>query len=51
MTLAELRAFLHDCLVEDDVPWWLRHAIDWKNGGLFSCIADDGTIVRRDKYM
>ena len=51
MTLPELRAFLHDYLVNDIAPWWLRHAIDWENGGLYSCIEDDGTIARRDKYM
>ncbi len=51
LNLPELRAFLHDHLVRDVMPFWMTHAIDWTHGGLFSCLEDDGTIVRRDKYM
>jgi len=51
MTFAELRDFLRAHLVDDIAPFWFRHAIDWDNGGLFSCIADDGAVLRRDKYM
>jgi N-acylglucosamine 2-epimerase len=51
MTFSQLRAFLHDHLVNDIMPFWMRFAIDWDEGGLFSCIEDDGVIVSRDKYM
>ncbi len=51
MNLKELYGFLLNYLIENIIPFWLRHSIDWNNGGLFSCIADDGTILRRDKYV
>lgn len=44
-------AFYRDLLLTNILPWWQRHAIDRENGGLCSCIRDDGTIVSRDKYV
>jgi N-acylglucosamine 2-epimerase len=38
-------------LLEDVMPFWTRHALDREHGGLFTCIADDGTLQSRDKYM
>ena len=51
MAFAELRDFLRNHLVNDVVPFWFRHAIDWEHGGLFTAIKDDGAIVNRNKYM
>jgi len=50
MTLGELRVFLEDHLNNDIVPFWLKHAID-PQGGLCSCISDQGVIHSHDKYM
>ena len=36
-------------LLEDVIPFWLRHAID-DNGGINTCMADDGTVVSRDRW-
>lgn len=36
-------------LLEDVVPFWVNHAID-QNGGINTCIQDDGTIVNRDRW-
>jgi len=51
MTLSELKTTLHDHLENDIVPFWLDYSVDWENGGLFSCIADDGQILDTNKYM
>jgi len=51
LPLVDLHAFLRNHLVRDIAPFWLRHAVDWENGGLFSCLADDGNILRREKYI
>jgi N-acylglucosamine 2-epimerase len=29
-------------LLDNVVPFWLNHGIDWKYGGVLSCISDDG---------
>jgi len=51
MGFAELRAFLLERLVRDVMPFWTRHAIDWRNGGLFGCLDDAGAVRSRDKHM
>ena len=37
-------------LLEEVVPFWMRHAVD-PGGGLNTCIRDDGTVVSRDKWL
>jgi len=36
-------------LLDDVVPWWMRHGLD-ERGGINSCITDAGRIVSRDKW-
>ncbi len=48
--LTQLRQFLHTHLLESVLPFWLQHAVD-EDGGLNTCIQDDGTIINRDKYL
>lgn len=38
-------------LLERTVPFWLRHGIDRKNGGICTVLSDDGTVLSHDKYM
>ena len=51
MDFLALRTFLRGHLVNDVMPFWMRHAVDEKNGGIFTCIHDDGKIVNRNKYI
>src|SRR5512135_3064503 len=51
MTLTQLRGFLLRHLIDDVMPFWMRHSIDWRNGGMWTCLADDGSILSRDKYI
>ena len=47
----DLLAIYRAELLERVVPFWLEHAIDWQNGGILTCIADDGQVLSHDKYM
>jgi len=38
-------------LLDNVVPFWLNHGIDWKYGGVLSCIRDDGSIISGDKFL
>ena len=51
VSLPALQSFLLQHLTENIAPFWLRYSVDWHHGGMFTCIADDGSIVRRDKYI
>jgi len=51
-TLTDLHALLRSHLLESIVPFWMRHALDDSGGGgINTCIADDGTVVSRDKWL
>ena len=49
MELPELRDLYRRTLLDDVIPFWTRHAID-PNGGINTCIADDGRLVSRDRW-
>ncbi len=49
--LGRLRDFYLDQLLDDIIPWWMEHAIDWGNGGICTFLQDDGGLVSTDKYM
>lgn len=48
---ADLLAIYRAELLERTVPFWLKHAIDWPNGGILTCISDEGQVLSQDKYM
>ncbi|MCI0477666.1 MAG: AGE family epimerase/isomerase, partial [Anaerolineales bacterium] len=33
------------------IPFWIKYGIDWTNGGICTCISDDGRVLSDDKYM
>lgn len=47
----KLKLFLETHLLENVTPFWIKYGIDHKNGGLFSCINDQGTVISRNKYI
>lgn len=51
MKFQELHQIYQRLLMEDVVPYWLRHGIDREHGGLMTCIRDDGSRISTDKYM
>lgn len=38
-------------LLDNVVPFWLQHGIDWRFGGVLSCIRDDGSVISGDKFL
>jgi len=38
-------------LLDNVVPFWLDHGIDWKYGGVLSCIRDNGSVISGDKFL
>ncbi|MGE5262682.1 MAG: AGE family epimerase/isomerase, partial [Acidobacteriota bacterium] len=38
-------------LLDRTVPFWLKYGVDWKNGGISTCISDTGEVLSEDKYM
>jgi N-acylglucosamine 2-epimerase len=38
-------------LLDRVVPFWLKYGVDWKNGGICTCISDQGRVLSEDKYM
>ncbi len=38
-------------LLDRVVPFWIKYGMDWKNGGINTCLADDGRILSEDKYV
>lgn len=47
----DLLAIYRAELLERTVPFWMKHAIDWKHGGILTCISDEGQVLSTDKYM
>jgi N-acylglucosamine 2-epimerase len=47
----DLLAIYRTELLERVVPFWLQHAIDREQGGILTCISDQGEVLSTDKYM
>ena len=49
MDFPQLRERYLRTLLDDVLPFWVRHALD-ANGGINTCIADDGRVLSRDRW-
>ena len=38
-------------LLDRTIPFWLKCGLDWQNGGICTCISDQGEVLSDDKYM
>jgi len=47
--IQELIATYRDGLLNDTLPFWLRHAVDREHGGFQFCLDRDGSVVDTDK--
>lgn len=36
-------------LLENVIPFWIKHCIDWEDGGFTFCLDRDGTVIDTDK--
>ncbi len=48
---AELCAHYRGALLDDVIPWWMRHSLDREHGGYYSLLERDGRPWATDKYM
>jgi len=51
LNFAELLNQYRSELLDRTIPFWLKHAIDWQNGGICTCVSDEGQILSGDKYV
>ena len=47
--IEELVALHRDGLLNDTIPFWMRHTIDREHGGFLNCLDHDGTPFSTDK--
>lgn len=38
-------------LLGNVIPWWMKHGIDWENGGVTETIHEDGRVAAYDKSV
>jgi N-acylglucosamine 2-epimerase len=48
---AQLAPFYRDTLLNDVLPFWLRHGPDREHGGILTCLDRDGSVVDTDKSV
>ena len=48
---ARLAALYRDTLLDDVMPFWLRHGVDREHGGILTCLDRDGSVVDTDKSV
>ena len=48
---SDLATFYRSHLLEEVMPFWLRHALDDQYGGIFTGIGDDGVINTENKFV
>ena len=48
---AQLAAFYRDTLLENVMPFWLKHGLDRQHGGILTALDRDGTILDTDKSV
>ncbi len=47
----QLATLYRDTLLEDVIPFWIRHGIDHEQGGYLTCLDRDGTVIDTDKSI
>ena len=48
---AALGAFYRETLLQDVIPFWLRHGLDREWGGILTCLDRDGSLLDTDKSV
>ena len=49
--LARLKRVYRDTLLEDVIPFWLKHGLDRKHGGIMTALDRDGSVLDTDKSV
>ncbi len=48
---SQLLGMYRHTLLNDVVPFWLRHGLDHEHGGMLTCLDRDGTVIDTDKSV
>ena len=49
--LARFGAIYRDTLLDDVIPFWLRHGLDCEHGGMLTALDRDGSLIDSDKSV
>ena len=49
--LSNLAELYKNTLLDNIIPFWSQHSIDWENGGYFTCLDRKGNIYDTDKFI
>jgi N-acylglucosamine 2-epimerase len=49
--LKALQRTYRDGLLHDVLPFWIRHAVDREQGGFFTCLHREGSVIDTDKSV
>lgn len=47
----DLATLYKKTLLEDVIPFWELHSIDWQQGGYFTCLDREGKVYDTDKFI
>jgi len=50
-TFTELAKTYQDTLLNNVIPFWEAHSVDWEQGGYFSCLDREGKVYDTDKFI
>jgi N-acylglucosamine 2-epimerase len=48
---APLAQLYKNALLQDVIPFWERHSLDWEQGGYFTCLDRQGNAYDTDKFV
>jgi len=46
-----LSKLYQNALLQDVIPFWEKHSIDWQQGGYFTCLDREGKVYDTDKFI
>lgn len=49
--LKALAALYQNALLDDVLPFWENHSLDWEQGGYFTCLDRQGKVYDTDKFI
>ncbi len=49
--IAELIRVYRDGLLEDVLPFWIEHSVDYEHGGFTMCLGQNGAVIDTDKSV
>ena len=47
----ELAQIYKNALLQDVIPFWQKHSVDWQQGGYFTCLDREGNVYDTDKFI